>query len=311
MYYNDVDIQTILTTLRSGKTSLQYINAESNFMWDQLTKKMSREFEIKTIDEVASLFGGNTGLFKPAVYIIPWVAGIQEEINKFASKYNLSARVIIRLKDEHDDNDDELRLSWLRNHDREQMINAFLKWLQARDAVAERGAINVLLDNYHADEIKIRLDYVALRDDNVVTEAAILLEMGQEEENIFKLQESLIYGRKDQMLEQYNRMCERNPPLKIVASLTTQTRRILQAVQAIQGKASAEQLAEVAQMSPGYARRCMDTARNSFFKPVNSVLLFSALIGIKHQIITSPESASDVLRIGLLKYITSTGYAGT
>lgn len=309
MYYTDVDIKNILDDLRNNPQGLQFVNAESHFMWDQLVRKMGRDFEIHYLDDIPSLFNANAGLFKPNVYIIKWTKGIQDDFDKFTRKYPLKVRLIIRMTDSDDDDGNELRLKWLRNHNQEDMINAFLKWLADRGARAERGAIEVLLNTLTADEIKNMLDYVALRDDGLVTEAAIRAEMQTSEENIFQLQEDLIFGRKDQMLHQLDLLLEKSVPLQILASLTTQTRRIMQAMQAKEAKATAEQLAEVAGMSPGYARRCLDMTRNPFFKSPNSVLLFNALIGLRMQIIGSGDPL-ETLRIGLLKYIVDVGYAG-
>ncbi|MCW6598695.1 hypothetical protein [Yersinia ruckeri] len=310
MYYSDVDIRNILEELRNSPSSLQYLNAESQFMWDQLMRKMTREFEIHTLETVPELFNANTGLFKPNVYIINWYPDIETDLEKFTAKYSIRSRVILRLTDANDNDKNELRIKWLRNHNTEEMINAFLTWLGDRGARAERGAIEILLKHYSADEIKNLLDFIALRDDNLVTEAAVVLEMDQQEENIFLMQEHLIYGRKYQMLEQYDLLLEKNPPLRVVASLLTQTRRIMQAIQAKRAGASAEQLAEITKISPNYARRCLDTVKNPFFKEVNAVLLFNTLIGLKESLMTSSQNEDEVLRTGLLRYIASTGYAG-
>ncbi|EHM1384058.1 hypothetical protein KFS98_003545 [Salmonella enterica] len=310
MYYSDVDIRNILDELRSNQSSLQYLNAESHFMWDQLMRKMTREFEVHYLDTIPELFNASTGLFKPNVYIINWYADIEADLEKFTKKYSIRTRVILRLTDEHDDDKNELRIKWLRNHDLDKMVGAFLSWLAERGARAERPAIELLLKHYSADEIKNTLDFIALRDDNLVTEAAVVAEMDQQEENIFLMQEHLIYGRKHQMLEQYELLLEKNPPLKVVASLLTQTRRIMQAIQAKKAGANAEQLAEITKISPNYARRCLDTVKNPFFKEPNAVLLFNTLIGLKESLMSSSQSSDEILRTGLLRYIASTGYAG-
>jgi hypothetical protein len=294
----------------SGQANVTLAYFEDQFVLDQVILKLEKEFEVRQFgDDLEEYKLTKKGLFKKAVGLVNYSPELIEHLR--AKRPGVATIIIV--------NDDQLKGEGpsvclaLKAHAGADMQTAFTNWAAKRGFAVDPAAIAFGLDNLTPDELKGLLDYVAMRDDGFVSLPAIQKEFELFEGNIFHLMDSLLFANRWGMEKELDTLLQNNVPHRILASLTTQTRTLMEALQGKKGRASAAAVAEVVEKKEQTIRMAYEKINSAHFNEVRLVLLYNALIGLTLQLRrTIPEiTPNETMRMALLQYFVHAGYAGT
>jgi len=307
MRYSDKTVKELLDQINTDPKGHHLVYTKSEFSWSQLVHWLKKHYELVSVTDGKQVMALNSGLFKHTIACLDF----HKDLPKTLLGKQSQVGALIRVKDKS--SKVSLQVATLVEHNREDIVNALIEKLGEKRIQVEPRAVSYGIDNMDANSLIHLLDFIGLRDGGLVSYNAVVYEVSEFENNAFALQDALLALDRTKVNIEFNGLISTNAPHKILATLTTLTKRILQALQANSMGANANQLASKCGCSPGAAMNAIKKIKAPGFEPVRVALLYNTLIGLtlqlqrKHSTVTLPEE----MKLSLFKYLCDSGYTGT